>query len=45
METCFRTIDNRAKPINMIHDDLLNKISANRAKLLSVPKLFCYVVF
>ena len=22
METCFRTIDNRAKPINMIHDDL-----------------------
>ena len=39
MEICFRTLDNRAKPINLIHDDLLNKkISTNRAKLLSVAK-------
>ena len=44
MKACYRTLDNRAKPINLIHNELLNKqVSTNRSKLLSVSKtvLFC----
>ena len=39
MKTCFRTLDNGAKPINLIHNELLNKqVTTNRTKLLSVAK-------
>ena len=44
MKTCFRTLDNIAKPINLLYNELLNKeVSTNRSKLFSVAKnlLFC----
>ena len=44
MKTCFRTLDNIAKPINLLHNELLNKeVSTNRSKLFSGAKnlLFC----
>ena len=39
MKTCFRALDDGAKPIYLIHNELLNKqVSTNRSKLLSVAK-------
>ena len=45
MKTCCKTLDNLAKPINLLHNELLNKkVSTNRSKLLSVEKICCFVV-
>ena len=45
MKTCFRTLDNIAKPINLLYNELLNKeVSTNRSKLFSVAKICCFVV-